>query len=632
MPHPSSRQFTQTDAPASTDALNIGSYIEALSNYIDTCETPMTMAIQGDWGSGKTSLMNMVENELAEKNCTVVRFNTWQYSQFDMGDDLVLALMEHLLHAVSRGEEKDSYVLRRARAGISAGIRTLALKITNNAAHMAAQTIPFGETLYSAASEGITAAKNAFDESGSQSVPHFRGKTAVVERLREDLESYVDEALKALDPSEKMRLIVMIDDLDRLPPERAIEVMEALKIFLVIDRCVYVLAIDFDVVKQGVRQKFQHDFDERKAIAFFDKIIQVPFHMPVAAYDIGEFLLSTLKVQYKNSKRTDDYINLAKESIGNNPRSLKRLANTFHLLKDLNRDGSTESSTATDRQQLFATLCMQTAFPLYYSEFVSRILPLLAESDRADGSLVEFIDSEIAFFDGSALDAEFEDTENITARSESERNREKRLGSYGMTVIEAPGFAKFIDLFRNVFSKDDVIDSSALEKSLRRASVTSVGSTKVEESVTMKYGIDEVIGILPERGVRDHTRQLLRILVERMQEICGPNRFDVGIGSATLVKFYVDAKYHKRGIFCEIYVGKTLLTIKFGRAYLDEDTINGWRVEAEKCGFELDDRNPAAPYQVVLSRVTDLRGDKLETLVKLLKEAHSKTRAHFFVE
>jgi ABC-type lipoprotein export system ATPase subunit len=55
-----------TDRPAVTineDLFNIEKYIQGLSRFILECNTPMTIAIQGDWGSGKTSFMNMIKGE-----------------------------------------------------------------------------------------------------------------------------------------------------------------------------------------------------------------------------------------------------------------------------------------------------------------------------------------------------------------------------------------------------------------------------------------------------------------------------------------------------------------------------------------------------------------------------------------
>jgi len=62
-----------TDRPASCiddDAFGVEKYISGLSEFIKECNTPMTIAIQGDWGSGKTSMMNMIKGQLVDKVVT----------------------------------------------------------------------------------------------------------------------------------------------------------------------------------------------------------------------------------------------------------------------------------------------------------------------------------------------------------------------------------------------------------------------------------------------------------------------------------------------------------------------------------------------------------------------------------
>ena len=77
------------DTPSTEDHLGIDAYHRGLASFLGSCRMPMTVAVQGEWGIGKTTTMQLVEGQLPS-NCLRVRFNTWQYAQFDMGDGLVL--------------------------------------------------------------------------------------------------------------------------------------------------------------------------------------------------------------------------------------------------------------------------------------------------------------------------------------------------------------------------------------------------------------------------------------------------------------------------------------------------------------------------------------------------------------
>ena len=83
-----------TDKAAVKDLFKIDNYIKGLSDFIKVCNTPMTISIQGSWGTGKTSIMNFIEKELlSDGTIEIVKFNTWQFSQFNMQDQLALSLI-----------------------------------------------------------------------------------------------------------------------------------------------------------------------------------------------------------------------------------------------------------------------------------------------------------------------------------------------------------------------------------------------------------------------------------------------------------------------------------------------------------------------------------------------------------
>jgi hypothetical protein len=71
------------DQPASVDLLNFGQYAEALREVVlnPQTKTPFVIGIFGRWGTGKTTLMRMVERELAPHDVAAVWFSAWPYAQ-----------------------------------------------------------------------------------------------------------------------------------------------------------------------------------------------------------------------------------------------------------------------------------------------------------------------------------------------------------------------------------------------------------------------------------------------------------------------------------------------------------------------------------------------------------------------
>ncbi len=148
-----------------------------------------------------------------------------------------------------------------------------------------------------------------------------------------------------------------------------VELLEALKNIFDIPNCVFVLAIDYDVVVKGLESKFgvKTEKNEREFRSFFDKIIQVPFSMPVGTYSIENFLLEKLReMRYEiSSQDAEDYAKVVRMTVGTNPRSLKRYLNSYSLINQVKQvDEEHESSDSS--LILFALLGIQISFPYVF--------------------------------------------------------------------------------------------------------------------------------------------------------------------------------------------------------------------------------------------------------------------------
>ena len=345
------------------ESLGLYDYSLALSEFIKSCETPLTISIQGDWGSGKTSIMNLIKENIDEQNSKgetrikTIWFNTWQYSQFNLEEYLAISLISYF--AKELGKQKGENVKKLLGAFI-----TIAKAGVITAASLAGQ----GDS----AKEGL-----------SYLDPEKKIDTAMqIKELRDNLESIVEEVIGD-GPDKFERVVVFIDDLDRLIPEKAVDFLEAFKLFLDIENCVFILACDYNVVMQGLQQKFGIGEKELKGKSFFDKIIQLPFTMPTGLGDrrgyIGE-LLGQIEAKYE-PEDLEDYEELVDKSFGFNPRNMKRIFNSLLLLnlvakqkKLFGKDKSDAISTEEEKQKiLFAILCMQIAYEPVYSYLIRNV-------------------------------------------------------------------------------------------------------------------------------------------------------------------------------------------------------------------------------------------------------------------
>ena len=333
---------------AKDESLGLKDYADVLSRFVRECDTPITVALQGDWGSGKTSLMNLIKEQLDSSTCATVWFNTWQYAQFNLSDTLALSMMSHFIDRLSL---PDSSAGKTAKA---------LLGLARAVAVGGASVIGHGDTIKTVITELESSKTNTSDP------------TQALESLKKRLGEIVEEKATK---QEVEKIVVFIDDIDRLVPIKAIELLEALKIFLDIPRCVYIIACDYSVVATGLKSKFGVADGELKGKSFFDKIIQVPFKMPIRRYEVDTYIKNLLhKIGIETSEEEIGlYRELVEYSVGFNPRTMKRLINSLLLLKLLaetkNNGNNVEKNNIeqnTILRILFGVLCMQERYePLY---------------------------------------------------------------------------------------------------------------------------------------------------------------------------------------------------------------------------------------------------------------------------
>ena len=91
-----------SDIANENDEFDISKSILGLTEFVLHCDTPMTIAIQGEWGSGKTTLMNIVMKKLLDEDkVKTLYLNMWQYSQFSCQDDLPIIMLQEFANLIS---------------------------------------------------------------------------------------------------------------------------------------------------------------------------------------------------------------------------------------------------------------------------------------------------------------------------------------------------------------------------------------------------------------------------------------------------------------------------------------------------------------------------------------------------
>jgi hypothetical protein len=328
------------------DSLQISKYAVSLSKFIEISDTPITIGLQGEWGTGKTSLMSLIKELLNESSIASSWVNTWEFSLFSNPETITPAILSGMLDNLKEecknrniwtlnDESKDKF---------------------NKAMNF------FG----SIANQVIDKTTGVNISDATAGLNQNFGKSQVAE-MKSSITTLLDDLVND-EKNPVKKIVFFVDDLDRIQPKDAVEVLEALKNIFDIPHCVFILAIDYDVVVKGLESKFgkKTKENEREFRSFFDKIIQVPFTMPTGAYNIKEFLKQKLKeleiiISDNNIEHLYKIVSL---TVGNNPRSLKRYLNSFSLIAILidSDDENDKNYDEIDFILLFAVLGLQISY------------------------------------------------------------------------------------------------------------------------------------------------------------------------------------------------------------------------------------------------------------------------------
>ena len=345
-----------TDKPIeknSEDKLKMSRYGKVLSNFINQSDTPLTVGLQGEWGTGKTSMLYMLLEHFKRENVATSWVNTWEYSMFRNPEETTPAILKGMLTNLKLSCESEGKwtIEEKSKDSVKKVFRFLG-NVANQV--ISNQT---GVDIKDAAAK---------DEVAREQAEIAEIKSEIGEIIAKLIEDTANEYKK---------VVFLVDDLDRIPPEQAVEVLESLKNLFDVPNCVFVLAIDYDVVVKGLESKFgkKTEENEREFRSFFDKIIQVPFSMPTGTYDMGNLLsekLTSISITIPEDL-TEAYTNVVRYTIGFNPRRLKRYINSFSLLRSLrNSDFEDDAAEFGDNEPdteddliLFAMIGVQISYP-----------------------------------------------------------------------------------------------------------------------------------------------------------------------------------------------------------------------------------------------------------------------------
>jgi len=293
------------------DLLNRLGFANHLANVLllkhgDDC---LTVSLEGEWGYGKTSVINLVKAALNEKEVTpiIIEYNPWLAGKPES------LIQDFLLQFSSQLNIRDN-----SEVALEAAKKLIAYSSLFSAAKLVPGAEPWASIL-----------AKTFSRFGSATK-----KIAELKKL--DLLGKKKEVVAAIEKI-KTPIVVVIDDIDRLTPSEAFQVLRLVKAVADFSGTSFLLAFDSNYLVSVLNKN-----DIVNASEYINKVIQLRVPLPIISEremnELANIELENLSDKNLTDKFESDqerlswiYHNYFKHLI-KNPRELKRLFNHLRFI------------------------------------------------------------------------------------------------------------------------------------------------------------------------------------------------------------------------------------------------------------------------------------------------------------
>ncbi|MYY25678.1 KAP family P-loop NTPase fold protein [Elizabethkingia anophelis] len=223
----------QQETPFANCKLERQQYAEVLTKIVELYSDGFVLAINNEWGTGKTTFVKMWQQHLKNNDFKTVYFNAWEN---DFDNNPLVAIMSELKPLInSKNKEVFKSVISKG-AVLAKNVAPAVIKA------IAKKYIDVDEVL-----DAIENTTKGVTEIFEEEIKEYTNKKKSIVDFREELEKFIKET----DSSKP--LIFIIDELDRCRPDYAVDVLEQMKHFFSVPGIVFVLSIDKNHLASSVR-------------------------------------------------------------------------------------------------------------------------------------------------------------------------------------------------------------------------------------------------------------------------------------------------------------------------------------------------------------------------------------------
>lgn len=266
--------------------------------------SPCTIGVYGDWGSGKSSLVEMLLKDYEKKEGYLcLKFNGWLFEDYE---DAKTALLGSILDKI----KENKTITAKAKSTLKKLFKNL------NYLDVASKGLKYGADILLTGGIGTIAditvqtvlnkTKSLTEDVKSEDIKKILEKASKKDEVRKNLREFRNDFEKLLKETNITKLVVFIDELDRCNHDTILETLEAIRLFLFIKGTSFIIGADERQVMYAVRTKFPEVKGNQIDIGkeYLEKMIQYPIKIPQLGVNEVEFYITCLFFQHEFK---DDY-------------------------------------------------------------------------------------------------------------------------------------------------------------------------------------------------------------------------------------------------------------------------------------------------------------------------------------
>ncbi|MGJ0288534.1 KAP family P-loop NTPase fold protein [Aliarcobacter cryaerophilus] len=280
------------DNETTEDFLNYEVHCDLIKEYVTNPNLlPLTIGVFGDWGSGKSSIMKILEQKLEDdEKVLTIYFNSWLFESYQ---DAKISLLENILLELSKNETLGETAKKKILSLISRvdymklakdGIKKYGKNVVDIiATGGVGSVIEAGFSMLK--KEKIDELETADLSKLNEYIKDEQKNTSknTIKTFRKDFEELINL-------TDYESVVIFIDDLDRCMPERVIETLEAIKLFLSVPNTAFLIGADERIIKHSISMHLKlhtlnsdSDYlqDSKQIVTdYIEKLIQIPYRLP----------------------------------------------------------------------------------------------------------------------------------------------------------------------------------------------------------------------------------------------------------------------------------------------------------------------------------------------------------------